>query len=1126
MIIFDGAMGTSIQACNLTQDDFQGLEGCNEIIVRSRPDVMHAQHASFLDTGCDVIETDTFGGTSIVLAEYGLEDEDYNLNKEAAQLAKQVAADYSTPDHPRFVAGSMGPGTKLPSLGHISFKDVQTAYGRQAAGLIDGGADLLILETCQDLLQAKAALIAIFDELEARRLRLPIIAQVTMETTGTMLLGSDMLTAIVTLAPFPIDVLGLNCATGPKAMGAHIRTLAAHWDRFISVMPNAGMPHNVDGRMVYDLTPEELAGDLHHFAADLGVNIVGGCCGTTPEHIKAVVDRIGTMAPQSRQPQLEPAVSSLYGTASYDMDPKPLIVGERTNANGSKAFREALLGDDLDGMLAIARNQVTEQAHILDVSTAYVGRDEVQDLSRFAFRLNTDCPIPVMIDSTEPDAVEAALQNLAGKCIINSINLEDGDEQAGNILQLCKRYGAAVVALTIDEEGMAKTAGRKAAIARRLVDLAVEQHHLAPDDIFLDTLTFTLGSGDEDMREAGLETLNAIRQIKQEMPGIHTLLGVSNISFGLKPRIRHRLNSVFLHHAIDAGLDAAIVHAGKILPLYQIPDEERKILEDLIFDRRSGKYDPLTTILEYYQAHAIEKGSDAELEQLPVEERLQRRIVDGNRPGLDQDLDKALASSPALDIINNILLNGMQTVGELFASGEMQLPFVLQSAETMKAAVSYLEPHMEKAAAAGKGKLVLATVKGDVHDIGKNLVDIILTNNGYQVINLGIRQPIETIIEAFEREQAEAIGLSGLLVKSTVIMKENLEVLEERGLTPPVLLGGAALTRRYVEEDLRRIYSGPVFYAQDAFDGLRLMEQVSLLDRSEQSAVTITSRSKQASSPRPVRQRRNIEPVEPPQPPFWGSRVVTGIPLSAIVPFINRLALFRGQWGVKKRGRASREYDQLVKETLEPTLTQLAKQAVHEQDLQPAVVYGYFPCQTEGDAVYVYQSPDDSDPLLTINFPRQKGQYGRSIADFFWPVGSGRKDVLATQLVTMGSRATEKAQQLFESDSYKDYLYFHGFAVEAAEALAEYWHKEIRRELRLDAEDGPDIPSLFRQQYRGSRYSFGYPACPKLEDQAHIFTLLQPERIDVTLTEEWQLVPEQSTSAIIVHHPDAKYFSV
>ena len=1141
VVIFDGAMGTNLQQRDLTSDDFQGCEGCNEILVRSRPDVIRELHASFLEVGCDVVETDTFGGTAVVLAEYDLADEDYDLNKEAAALAKEVAADFSTADHPRFVAGSMGPGTRLPSLGHISFQDLHAAYRRQAAGLIDGGADLLIVETCQDLLQTKAALIAIFDEFEARKVRLPVIAQVTMETNGAMLLGSDMLTAIVTLAPFPIDVLGLNCATGPRDMGAHVRTLASSWDRAISVIPNAGLPRNVDGQMVYDLTPEELARELRHFVVDLGVNVVGGCCGTTPEHLKAVVDKVEGLEPKKRTPRLEPSASSLYSTAAFDTDPKPLIIGERTNANGSRQFREYLLVNDLDGMLSVVREQVQEQAHILDVSTAYVGRDEVQDLGRFAFLLNTGCTIPVMIDSTEPPAIETALQNLAGKCIINSINLEDGEGRAIQVLGLCRRYGAGVVALTIDEEGMAGTADRKVAVAHRLYDLAVNRHGLPPEDIFFDALTFTLGSGDKQLRRAAVETLDAIRRIKAELPGVHTLLGVSNISFGLKPLIRHRLNSVFLNHAIEAGLDAAIVHAGKIRPLYQIPEEERHLLEDLVFDRRkdpsdrpprgrdgqgrTGGYDPLTAVLEYYQDHKVEQAEASVLAELPVEERLKKRIVDGNRIGFEKDLDEALTTTAALDIINTVLLEGMKTVGELFASGEMQLPFVLQSAETMKTAVTHLEPHMEQASVTGKGKLVIATVRGDVHDIGKNLVDIILTNNGYQVVNLGIKQPIETIIESYERERADAIGMSGLLVKSTVVMKENLEVLNERGLSPPILLGGAALNRRYVEEDLRKTYQGQVHYAQDAFDGLRLMSRI----RESKGPAHIDGTPRKTAGPQRshiTRRRKPIKPVEPPVPPFWGSRVVTDIPLSKVVPYINRVALFRGQWGVKKRGKMAGEYNRLVSETLEPTLRRLARRAQQEQLLQPAVVYGYFPCNSAGDAVHVYTRPEDTVPLLTIDFPRQAEENGRSIADFFWPVDSGRKDVLGAHLVTVGPRATEEAQRLFEKDEYSEYLYFHGFAVETAEALAEYWHREIRRDLGIDGDDGPDIPSLFRQRYRGSRYSFGYPACPRLEDQDHIFSLLKPERIGVSLTEEWQLIPEQSTSAIIVHHPAAKYFSV
>ncbi len=1126
VVIFDGAVGTNLQDRDLTIDDFWGNEGCNEILVRSRPDVVRDLHTSFLEVGCDVVETNTFGGTAVVLAEYGLDDQDYALNQEAARLAREVAADFATKDHPRFVAGSMGPGTKLPSLGHISFNDLHAAYRRQAAGLIDGGVDLLIVETCQDLLQTKAALVAIFDEFAKRKLCLPVIAQVTMETTGAMLLGSDMLTALTALSPLPIDVLGLNCATGPNAMGAHLRTLAGAWPGPISVQPNAGMPETRDGRTVYALTPDELAYHLHHFVTDLGAGIVGGCCGNTPAHLKAVVMKVAGLAPKPRQVHVEPAAASLYGTAAYDVTPKPLIIGERTNANGSKKFRELLLADDFDGMVAVAKEQVHEQAHILDVCVAYVGRDEVQDMARLAFRLNTDCTAPLMIDSTEPPAIESALQRLAGKGLVNSINLEDGEGRAREILALCRRYGAGVVALTIDEQGMAQTAARKLEIARRLYALAVDQGGLQPADIFFDTLTFTLGSGDEEYRRSAIETIDAIRSIKAELPGVHTVLGVSNVSFGLRPLIRHRLNSVFLHHAIAAGLDAAIVHAGKIRPLYQLPDDERQMLEDLVFDRRRDDYDPLTAIIEHYQDHKGDQDRRGELIDLPIEERLQRRIIDGDRPGLENDLDLALESYNALDIINNLLLAGMKTVGELFGSGEMQLPFVLQSAETMKAAVSHLEPHLDKRSGSPAGKMVIATVKGDVHDIGKNLVDIILTNNGFQVVNLGIKQPVEAIIGAFEREQADVIGMSGLLVKSTLVMQDNLEVLRERQLSPPVILGGAALTRRYVEEDLRSVYAdGPVFYAKDAFECLKLMREISTGAAPPASRPAPKRRSR-PKSPR-LSRRKKIEPVAvPPVPPFWGGRMVTGIPVAAVTPFINRVALFRGQWGVRKKGRSGEDYERLVQESLEPALQRLIRRTQEDQLLQPGVVYGYFPCNSEDEVLHVYATPDAEKPIVSLEFPRQAEANGRCIADFFKPLSSGVQDVLAAHLVTIGPQATAEAQHLFETDRYTDYLYFHGYAVETAEALAEYWHREIRRELGISGQDGTDIPALFRQQYQGSRYSFGYPACPNLEDQEHIFTLLQPERIGVTLTEEWQLIPEQSTSAIIVHHPAAKYFSV
>ncbi len=1118
-------MGTNLQALDLTLDDYDGKEGCTEILVRTRPDVIRELHASFFEVGVDVVETNTFGGTSVVLGEYGLADDTYDLNLIATQLAVEVAADYSTSAHQRFVAGSMGPGTKLPSLGHISFADLLAAYRTQVSGLIDGGAHLLIIETCQDLLQTKAAIIAITDEFATKKVRIPVMAQVTMEQTGTMLLGSDMQTVITTLSPFPIDVLGMNCATGPKAMGAHVRTLSTQWDRPISIIPNAGLPQNIDGQMVYDLTATELAVDLHHFVSDLGVNIVGGCCGTTPEHLQAVVDKLGGVVPADRKPQSEAGASSLYGSSAYNVNPKPLMIGERTNANGSKKFREHLLADDLDGMLDIAKSQVAEQAHFLDVCVAYVGRNEVEDLTRFTKRLNTDSTVPIMIDSTEPPAIEAALQTLAGKCLINSINLEDGEERARLILGLCKRYGAGVVALTIDETGMAKKVDHKLAVARRLYALAVDEYGLPPEDIFFDALTFTLGSGEEEFRTAAIDTMEAIRQIKAEMPAVHTVLGVSNISFGLKPVIRHRLNSVFLHHAIEAGLDAAIVHAGKIVPLYKLPDDERKMLEDLVYDRRRDGYDPLHVVMDHYQDVKSVKDDPADLAALPIDERLKKRIVDGNRVGLEADLDEALQDYKALEIVNTILLDGMKTVGELFGAGEMQLPFVLQSAETMKSSVAYLEPHMEQTSGdSSRGKMIIATVKGDVHDIGKNLVDIILTNNGYKMVNLGIKQPIDAIIAAYEENPADAIGMSGLLVKSTIVMKENLEVLNERGLTPPVILGGAALTRSYVEVDLRSIYNGQVFYAKDAFEGLTLMNKLNAGELEIKAPAALKPATPQR--PRLSKSRKAIKPVVPPEPPFWGSRVVQGIPLQAVTPYINKIALFRGQWGVKKSRSAPAAYEAMVQDTLEPVLARLIGQAQHEQLLHLSLVYGYFPCNSEGDSLHVYTGPEDSKPVLTLDFPRQQEENGRCIADFFQPVESGIKDVLGAHLVTVGASATRYTQGLFKGDNYTEYLYFHGFAVEMAEALAEYWHKEIRRELGIDGDDGAQPTELFRQKYRGSRYSFGYPACPRLEDQGKLFLLLDPARINVSLTDEWQLVPEQSTSAIIVHHPDARYFSV
>ena len=1124
IVVFDGAMGTSIQELNLSLDDFLGNEGCNEILNLSKPKTIQEIHAEFLKAGCDFIETNTFGANGVVLSEYNLENKIYEINLRAAELAREVANDFSSKVKKRFVAGSIGPGTKLPSLRQISFKKLQQAYIPQIEGLIDGGADLLIIETCQDLLQLKAVVIAVNDVFEKKKIKLPIQAQATMETTGKMLVGSDMQAAIVTMSPLRVDVLGLNCSTGPKPMTGHLRTLSKHWNGLISVMPNAGLPRVENGKTIYDLTPIELAQDLKYFITELGVNIVGGCCGTTPEHIKTVVETVSGLSPKSRKPVQLQAASSLYSISEYNVEPKPLIVGERCNANGSKKFREFLLNEDTEGLLSIAQQQEKEQAHILDICTAYVGLDEEKTMSTLVQRLNTDVMLPLMIDSTIPSVIDKTLQTIAGKAIINSVNFED-EKQLRKIAALCKKYGAAVVALTIDEDGMAKTSERKIKIARRLIKTLTHDFEIPIEDIFIDALTFTLGSGDEETRTAAIETMEAIRNIKQEFPRVNTLLGVSNISFGLKPAIRHRLNSIFLAHAIEAGLDAAILHAGKIIPLFKIPNEERKLFDDLIFNHRTDSYDPLIEIINFYKDVKTKIKDEETLNHLPIEARLQKRILDGNQVGLEKDLKKCLQSHSAIDIINKILLEGMKTVGELFGAGEMQLPFVLQSAETMKAAVSILEPFLNKIDGQSIGKIVLATVKGDVHDIGKNLVDIILSNNGYEVINIGIKQTIESILKAFYKSNADVIGMSGLLVKSTIIMEENLETMNQLGINPPVLLGGAALTRNYVEKDMSAIYKGNVYYAKDAFEGLALMDQIT---SGEIPKLELSKKAEETVKSTPLKTDKGeiIYPVEPPAPPFWGKRIIRGIPVSEVIPYINKKALFLSRWQGKSKSQKRAEFEKFKKYVLEPEFNKIVQKAAQQQLITPSVVYGYFPCNSKGDDLFIYDRPDSEKPILKFTFARQQIKNGISIADYFLPVSTGKKDVIGMYVVTAGKKASEESQRLFINNEYRKYLYWHGFSVEFAEALAEYWHKQIRRELGIEEEDSPEIKKLFTCHYHGCRYSFGYPACPNLDDQTKLFQLLKPEDISVNLTKEYQMVPEQSTSAIVAHHPQAKYFGV
>jgi 5-methyltetrahydrofolate--homocysteine methyltransferase len=1137
VLVFDGAMGTMLQAADLSLDDYIQLEGCSEILCVTRPDVVKGVHAAYFEAGADAVETNSFGSTAVVLGEYGIADRVVELNQAAARLAREVADDFASDGRPRWVVGSMGPGTKLPTLGHTTYDALRATYGDQAFGLLDGGADVLLVETCQDLLQLKAAVAGAFVGMRRAGRRVPLMAQVTVETTGQMLLGSDIAAALAAVEPLGVDVIGMNCATGPAEMGEHLRYLAQHARTRLSCLPNAGLPELRDGRPWYPLTPAELAEAHTRFVAEFGLNVVGGCCGTTPEHIRQVVEAVGGHQPVPREPVHEPGLSSLYQAVPLDQDITYLTVGERCNANGSRKFRDLMLEGDLDGMVRIAKDQVREGAHVLDVCVDYVGRDGVPDMDVLAERLAQQSTVPIMLDSTQADVIEAGLKRLGGRAIINSINLEDGENRMDAVCPMARQYGAAVVALLIDEEGQARDVEWKLRVAHRIHDLATRKHGLEPEDLVFDALTFPLGSGQEDLRGDAVATIEAIRRIKAELPGVRTILGVSNVSFGLSPAARQVLNSVFLHEAREAGLDAAIVSPARILPMHRIDDEQRQVALDLVYDRRRDGYDPLQVFMALFEGKEATRSASAEdLAALPIDERLQRRIVDGVRPGLEADLEEALGGRSALAIINEVLLAGMKTVGDLFGAGEMQLPFVLQSAEVMKAAVALLEPHMDKADQGGKGRIVLATVKGDVHDIGKNLVDIILTNNGYTVHNIGIKQPIASIIEKAEEVGADAIGMSGLLVKSTVVMRENLEELNARGLDAyPVLLGGAALNRTYVEGDLRQLYKGRVFYCRDAFAGLRVMDQLREekaagvpVEKEPVRAPRVAARTA-ARGPAPVPDTAEVArsdvatDVPVPTAPFLGSsRVVKGIPVRDIAAYLNESALFRGQWQLRPSGGRDGWRHTLENEA-RPRLRALLDEAIAEQILRPAVVYGYYPCNADGNELIVWR--DDGSEWVRFEFPRQRRDRRLCLADYFRPVASGEHDVVAFTVVTMGRAASEATAKLFAADRYREYLELHGVTVEMAEALAEYWHKRIREELGIAGQDAEDLEQLFDLGYRGARYSFGYPACPDLEEQTKIFELLSPERIGVELSEGFQLHPEQSTSAIVVHHPEAIYFN-
>ncbi|MEY4458618.1 MAG: hypothetical protein RIS25_1211 [Actinomycetota bacterium] len=1174
VVISDGAMGTMLQEANPSMEDYRQLEGCNEILNVTRPDIIRGIHDAYLDTGVDCLESNTFGANWSNLSDYGIEDRIEELAREGAAIARASAEHFEAADgRMRWVLGSMGPGTKLPSLGHTTYENLKSTFAEQARGLIAGGSDAFMIETSQDLLQTKAAINGCKQAINETGIRLPIFVEVTVETTGTMLMGSEIGAALTALEPLGVDAIGLNCATGPAEMSEHLRHLSQYSPVPVMCMPNAGLPVLGPNGAVYPLTPEQLATAHEQFVTEFGLALVGGCCGTTPEHMKAVVDRIGGAKVKQRTIESDPGVASLYQHVPFEQDSSYLAIGERTNSNGSKAFREALLAGNWDDCVDIARNQIRDGANLLDVCVDYVGRDGVADIRQIVSRFASASTLPLVIDSTEPEVIRAGMELIGGRPVVNSVNFEDGDgpeSRYGRIMPLVKEHGAAVIALTIDEEGQARTTEGKVRIASRLIDDLVNNWGMNVSDIIVDCLTFPIATGQEETRRDGIETIEAIRAINAKYPGIHTTLGVSNVSFGLNPAARVVLNSVFLHEAVEAGLDSAIVDAAKIRPLASLSDEERSVALDLVWDRRefdadgAVTYDPLERMLNLFAGvdmAAIRDQRAAELAALPVTERLSRRIIDGELKGLEADLDLARAQgNTALAIINDFLLAGMQVVGERFGKGEMQLPFVLQSAEVMKTAVALLEPHMEKSEAAGKGKIVLATVRGDVHDIGKNLVDIILTNNGYDVVNIGIKQSINDIIAAAEEHNADVIGMSGLLVKSTVVMKENLLELNSRGLAGrwPVILGGAALTRSYVEDDLADLFEGTVRYARDAFEGLALMEPLVAIARgADPESVGLPALKKRihrASSlivteDADMPARSDVAADNPvPVPPFWGTRIVKGVQLGDYASFLDERATFMGQWGLKpSRAEDGASYEELVETEGRPRLRYWLDRILAEGIMDSSVIYGYFPAVSDGDDMIILHHGDDKDGVLgsagilapdggsagpigterlRFSFPRQRRDRHLCLSDFVRSQDSGQVDVVAFQLVTVGATVDNFTAQMFANNQYRDYMELNGLAMQLTEALAEYWHSRVRAELGFSAEEPADLAGMFKLDYRGARFSLGYPACPEMEDRRKVVELLRPERVGVVLSEELQLHPEQSTDAIVFHHPEAKYFSV
>ena len=1175
VVILDGGMGTSLHRYQPAEADWgytadgKSLLNLSDALAYTHPEWIQEIHEGFLAAGCDAVETNTFNANGIGLSEFGLADKLDEINRLNVRLAKAAVAKFSTPARPRYVVGSVGPGTKMPSLTDpgitTDFDTLAAAYRPQFESLIDEGVDAILIETCFDILQAKCAAMTCLDVMASKGVKLPLMVQVTiMDVTQKMLPGTDIAGALVALECLDgIDVIGLNCAVGPAQMLSSLKHLSQYSSKLISVLPNAGLPETRGDETYFPLQPAELADWLTRFVTEFGVSIIGGCCGTTCEHLHAVCDKLHGVRAAARTPLRVPMVSSLLGATELEQAPRPLLVGERTNTNGSRKFKALLEKEDWDGLLDMAREQEREGVHVLDVCAAYVGRDEVRDMTHLLKRYNAVLSKPIMIDSTEVTVIEAALKLCSGKAIINSINLEDGRNKLDKVVPLAKKYGAALVALTIDEVGQADTAEWKFDVAKRIYDICVNEYKVPPTDLLFDPLTFPVSTGQEQTRKSAIATFDAIKLIKQKLPGALTHVGLSNCSFGLTPYSRQVLNSVYLHYALEYGCDSAILHAAKILPLASIDAAGRELCRRLLFDERTfdaaGECveDPLQMLIEHY---ADKKTASKKGESLgeTVEIRLKQAIIQGRKETLAADLDAARERYSPVDIINKILLDGMKVVGDLFGAGQMQLPFVLQSAEVMKAAVAMLEPHMPKVGGREKGKIVLATVKGDVHDIGKNLVDIILTNNGYKVYNIGIKQPIENMISELNKTGADAIGMSGLLVKSTVIMKEDLITLNDRGLKPPVILGGAALNRRYVEDDLRRIYKGQLFYGEDAFDGLRIMDtlvqkkRLASVSPAIGGVVDVDDDRGRAdllkttpAAPSGAHRHQDIDgdsgylssagtdrspTIRPaptlPTPPFWGSRVRTDFDVAEVFTYFNERTLFSTQWQYRKAGLSPAEYERQMAESARPAFARLKEFCLQQTVLRPAAAYGFYPAASDGNEVVVYE-PDGVTEAHRFLFPRQDFADKLCLADYLEPARDGRPvDSVAFMAVTAGHTVTEWANRLRDADKYTDYYKLHGIGVEFAEALAEHFHQQIRREWGIAGHDAADVTKLFKGHYRGRRYAFGYPACPNLEDQTGLFALIDPGRVGISLTDQFLLEPEQSTTAIVFHHPQAKYFNV